>query len=171
MMFALNVVGLNLSATPKLFDFQVGELTYQNGYFASKNTIMMEQCTEAHLSYTSDLQISAQRLSQIISTSLCPRMGQNFTLQGTASSSTLKIFNVNITRCDPALDLACVNDTVFSGIEAALESFLISIVFIDQNINPGSQEYKKLYLNDRNKFYFNSRLGADVSAELASDII
>ena len=45
MMFALNVAGFNLSSTPKLFDFQVGELTFHNGCFTSKKTIAMEQCT------------------------------------------------------------------------------------------------------------------------------
>lgn len=131
----------------------------------------MEQCTEAHLSYTSDLQKSAQRLSQILSTSLCPQMDQNFTLQGAPSSSTFKSFNINITRCNSTLDPTCVNDTVYSGIEALRESFLITVVFIGQNINPGSQEYKKLFLNDRNQFYFNSRLGTYASSELASDIV
>ena len=98
-------------------------------------------------------------------------MGQNFTLQGAPNSLTFKSFNVNITRCNPTLDPSCVNDTVFSGIEAVRESFLITIVFVGQNINLGNQPYKKLFLNDLNQFYFNSRLGTYASAELSSDIV
>ena len=49
--------------------------------------------------------------------------------------------------------------------------FAVVPVFINTNINPGSQNYKKYYIEDQNILYFNTQLGTFAWTSIAEDII
>ena len=98
----------------------------------------MEPCTLDHFNASSDIQKLGLRFTNLISSSLCPQIGQTFTIQGVATSEIFKTLNLNITRCNSTTDPTCINDTMYAGIEATVGRFMVNIAFLSNNVNPGS---------------------------------
>ena len=168
-MFGVTVYGLNLSSIPKLFDVEVFVRTYQNGVYVNKTAVPMEQCTSEHFNFGSDLESASNRLA--FSSMLCPQIGQTYSIQGKPSSAVANFLSVVIRRCNTATDIFCANDTTYSMAEVGVGRFAMAVPFVNVQVNPGSQEYRKYYLEDQNIFYFNSQLGTLAFARISEDVI
>jgi hypothetical protein len=57
-----------------------------------------------------------------------------------------------ISRCNSTTDASCASDAVFGATEAAMGSFTLVLAIVNTNINPGSEDYRQFYLEDRNIF-------------------
>ena len=53
MMFSVMVVGVNLTAVPRLFDVTVGARLHQSSTFINETSIVMEQCERRHYAVSS----------------------------------------------------------------------------------------------------------------------
>ena len=68
-------------------------------------------------------------------------------MKGKLSGALSQFLVVNVTRCNSS-DPTCANDTVFAATEAMMGRFIFVIPFVNVNINPGNQDYKKFYFED-----------------------
>ena len=157
-MFAVIVRDFNLSGVSKLFDVVVEQQFYQNSYFLNSTPIIMEQCTDAHFHFASNIWNLGRKLP--LSMGLCPKIGQNFSVQGKFTSQLSSFLVVRIRRCNTTTDPHCVSDAVFAGIEESVGRFILEVPFVNVNINEESQKHKKYYLENSNIVYFNTKLGA-----------
>ena len=136
-MFAFLINGFNLTSVPKLFDLTLLQQTYSAGYVHVNTTqIPLVQCTEQHFAYSEELRIRYQRTG--LSSALCPQLGTQLSVQGSASDDIYKLLRLNINRCNSTIDPTCVNDSTFAGIEATVGRFAIAVVALQMNLNPSS---------------------------------
>ena len=172
MMFAVMIQGFNLSGGggfPKLFDVTLDQVHFVNGMPANSTRLTLQQCTQAHFDFNSDLSTISQRIP--IHEGLCPPIGSVLNLKGKLSSSDARFMNLTVARCNSTIDPTCANDTMLATIESLMGRFVFLIPFINTNINPGSQQYRKYYWEDQNAFYFSSTLGTLGFAQISEDLI
>ncbi len=73
-----------------------------------------------------------------MSEGLCPKIGQEFTVQGKVSSPLFKDFKVTISRCNSTSDPTCASDAMFAAVEASVKQFTLVTPIINSNVNPGN---------------------------------
>ena len=116
-MFGVFIQAFNLSGGgffPKLFDVTLDQVQFVNGLPANSTRLTLEQCTQAHFNFNSDLSTISQRIP--IHEGLCPPIGSVFNLKGKLSSPDARLMNLTVARCNSTVDPACANDTMFAAI-------------------------------------------------------
>ena len=73
MMFGIYIRESNLSSVPRLFDVKMERVYYSYGYVLNRTEVPLEQCTESHFNFDSDLAVQLKSLP--VSGLLCPRVG------------------------------------------------------------------------------------------------
>jgi hypothetical protein len=121
MMFLIHINHVNLSATPRLFDVYVTQDWYKSGYVLQNSTdIPLEPCTGAHANFSDKVRSTITAFPEIHS--LCPQIGQEFTIKGKYASSTFAQIRINVDRCNTT-DPTCASDAVFNSYISALGEF------------------------------------------------
>jgi len=112
-MFALYLGGFDLNSGPKLFDFYLYQESFTFGNtLISREAVPLVQCTLAHFNITPDVAESYTKLN--LSRSLCPSLGQQFTVKGKRSGEIFNQLRIVVSRCN-SIDSTCVNDSTFAA--------------------------------------------------------
>jgi hypothetical protein len=91
--------------------------------------------------------------------SLCPPLNYEFQVGGKPISDVSSVINILVTRCDSKVDAGCVSSATFDSIESKVNKFTLIVPVVSVQLNPSSQNYKSYYLEDRNYFQFDSKMG------------
>lgn len=155
-MLGIFIYGINLNLpVMRFFDVTLQQETYSSGYVLQNITnIPLEQCTKEHFSFNTELTATFARLP--LTEGLCPSIGQKFEVQGKISSDLFKQFRVGIRRCNATTNPSCAPDVNFTMVESMIKQFTLVSAIINLNINPGNEEYKTFYFEDKNHFTFNT---------------
>ena len=62
-------------------------------------------------------------------------------------------------------------DAQFNMMETNMNQFVVGIPLISSLVNPGNQEYKTFFIEDRGRHMFSSTLGNYLIAEVQEDTI
>ena len=125
--------------------------------------VSLVQCTKAHFAFDSSILGTVSNFE--FDKGLCPAIGNELSVGGKPTSNLSSYFSVRITRCNQAATPGCVNDTIFSKVEAALGGdFFLVMPIINTQINPANSIYKSSFIEDRNAFNFNSQMGISATA-------
>ena len=92
------------------------------------------------------------------------------TVKGKMSSSIFQRSVITIRRCDPLVRPSCYNDTIYNLIHAGRQ-LQIDVPIVQYNINPSNQNYKEIYVEDKNFFMLSNQLGAVATVNLEQSII
>ena len=102
----------------------------------------------------------------------CPPLNHEFTVNGKMTGKGFKNFNIVVERCNTTTDPTCASDAMFTMIEAQVGGkFQLLMPIIHTNINIGQEQYRNLYLEEKNALTFSSQLGVVALAYIQEDTI
>ena len=85
---------------------------------------------------------------------------------GKKTSDIFARFRVSVQYCNDTIDPGCVNSSYFNNLASSVTQFSIAMPFINTKINPGQENYKSVYLEDRNYCPFTTTFGASIYVPL-----
>ena len=64
-------------------------------------------------------------------------------------------------RCNSGTNPSCISDATYNSSYGSTGSFIVDVPIVQYNVNPSSQKYKEIYIEDSNYFMFTSQLGLE----------
>lgn len=158
-MFAITLFGFDLSNTTyKLFNITLWQSFYGPGYsFLNETMIPLTPCTPEHLDFGDNVKSVFYKFN--MTKSLCPPLNFEFQVGGKPISDISSVLTILVSRCNGSVDPGCVSSSELNSIEAKVNKFTLIVPVINVQLNPGSENYKSYYLEDRNYFQFDSSMG------------
>lgn len=144
-MFAVGLVGVDLSAASNYFDIVLEDFTVTNSV-KSPTKVALSPCTADQWSGITD-QITASYASLNFNQWLCPPSGYVFPIQGKKTSNIFKYAKITVSKCGSVIPSAtCMNSTAVENFIDTNQGATLNFYYINPLLNAGDPDYINYYL-------------------------